>query len=222
MFSIPELQLYLETRVFARGFYHHANTSLLTSFIPSTLHQIGIEWCKLKAIGLSSKSTARGKRLKTRWDYGSNSPFAVCAENVDAFPMHWVECGKTNSMETTHIIIPASALPLPPCQTLHPRKPLPTGTTQTDSTLGFSVFSPFHTCRGLCDFPCDFQVLPHRLWINLSLSLSTPFFLAWTLILIYPANSHPSFKTQVSFGPVYYLCILSLLSNINYSVKWFY
>lgn len=50
-------------------------------------------------------------------------------------------------------------------------------------------------------------------------STSPPFFLAQTPILIYPANSYSSFKLQVSLALLCYLCILSLLSSINYSIK---
>lgn len=100
--------------------------------------------------------------------------------------------------------------------TLTTRKPLSTGTTQTDGALCFSGFNPFHGCRTLCLSP-GLQALPrHRLWINLSPSLSH-------LVLCLEPHLHLAHKLlpilqnpSVTGSALISSCIFSLLSSINY------
>lgn len=65
----------------------------------------------------------------------------------------------------------------------------------------------------------DYKLSPSTVSGWTCVYLSPPFFLAQTPILIYPANSYSSFTFQVSPAILCYLCILSLLSSINYSIK---
>lgn len=85
-----------------------------------------------------------------------------------------------------------------------------------------SLHSAHFTRAGSSAAPTGPQALPQQGSIPSCLYLSPPVFLAWTPVLIYPANSYSSFKIQASFALLCYLCILSLLSNINDSIRWFY
>ena len=82
-----------------------------------------------------------------------------------------------------------------------------------------SLGSAHLTCAGgSVSLPLGCKLSRARLWINSSLPLSTSIW-AWNPTLIDPAHSSPSFKSQVSLVLLGYLCIFSLLSSINYSIK---